>query len=131
MIMFIIWFAITCMAPICQSTVLPYKRASTPSRLIILEEHFERPGLGNGTAVMQQILSDLEPDTLAKLKNLSAGRLADMDAGHVSVQVLSSISMGDTLPLAVREVNSQLAAVVGGHPDRFRSSAALPMAYLR
>lgn len=78
---------------------------------------------------MQQILSELPPDTLAKLMNLSAGRLADMDAGHVSLQVLSSVGSGDALPSNVRDANNQLGAAVEGHPDRFRAFAVLSMAY--
>ncbi|USW50550.1 Putative 2-amino-3-carboxymuconate-6-semialdehyde decarboxylase, metal-dependent hydrolase [Septoria linicola] len=75
---------------------------------------------------MQQILRNAN---ISQLEDLSTERLAAMDAGHVSMQVLSHVDVGDTLPSAVREANNQLAAVVEAQPSRFRAFAILPMAH--
>ncbi|KAI5357508.1 putative 2-amino-3-carboxymuconate-6-semialdehyde decarboxylase, metal-dependent hydrolase [Septoria linicola] len=118
--------ALSCL--FCQVPAFPTRHEGTipPRSLIALEEHIKLPILGNGTALMQQILRNAN---ISQLEDLSTERLAAMDAGHVSMQVLSHVDVGDTLPSAVREANNQLAAVVEAQPSRFRAFAILPMAH--
>lgn len=100
-----------------------------PSRLIALEEHVLLPTLGLGNGVARQVLDNL-PDTLMpRLRDLSSLRLATMDAGHVTKQVISHVPVGDLNVSAVRLANDQLAGAVTSHPDRFRAFAILPMAF--
>ncbi|MGH2940891.1 MAG: amidohydrolase family protein [Solirubrobacterales bacterium] len=69
----------------------------------------------------------------AKLNDLGEGRLQDMDAGGVDVQVLSAVShpIQELEPheseRLSREVNDRMAALTVRFPDRFRAFAALPM----
>ena len=104
-------------------------------RMIALEEHW-------GTSVVEKALqtvgitSPLSLPALVsqKLKDLGAGRLADMDAAGIDVQVLSLAGTAgiDKLPPAdataiARECNDILASAVAGHPDRFAAFAFLAM----
>ena len=111
-------------------------------RTVTLEEHFnvpelvaripkekirERgfPGPGEGAEHMAR--------PQAKLKEVGAARLADMDAGEVTVQVLSVAGPGaDLLPAKegvafAQELNDTLARIVAGHPTRYAGFAHLPM----
>jgi predicted TIM-barrel fold metal-dependent hydrolase len=69
---------------------------------------------------------------LAKLDDLGAGRLADMDAAGIDLQVLShNVGALESLdgPQAVsfaRQSNDQLAEAVAAHPERFAGFASLP-----
>ncbi len=102
----------------------------TDSRGITLEEHFT-------TVDIQRAVSALLPQTpgmkrlQAKLLDLGADRLADMDAGMVEMQVLSCGGMGvDKLDAAectalMRSANDELALAVQKHPDRFAGFASL------
>lgn len=95
-------------------------------RVIALEEHFTAPGLpthGPGR----------KPEIGARLRDLGAERLADMDAAGIDVQVLSASSPGthlqtpeEAIPTA-RDSNDLLAETVAAHPDRFAGFALLPM----
>ena len=69
----------------------------------------------------------------AKLADLGATRLRDMDAGGIDLQVISHTVSGivflpgsEDVRLA-RAANDQLAAAVAAHPDRFAGFATLPM----
>src|SRR5450755_461041 len=69
----------------------------------------------------------------AKLSDLGATRLRDMDAADIDFQVISHTAMGAvSLPVeesirVARAANDQLAAAVAAHPDRFAGFALLPM----
>jgi uncharacterized protein len=71
----------------------------------------------------------------AKLVDLGAGRLADMDAAGVDVQVISATVSGpriedfdlETGVSMARDCNDELAEAVRAHPDRFAGFALLPL----
>ncbi len=107
-------------------------------RTIAIEEHFlaagfrevmrrGAPSQGGGSNVA------FVAEQQAKLADLGATRLKDMDAGGIDLQVIShtvsgvvSLPGGEGVRLA-REANDQLAAAVVAHPDRFAGFATLPM----
>lgn len=95
-------------------------------RVIALEEHFTAPALpvhGPGR----------KPEIRARLHDVSTGRLADMDAAGIDVQVLSASSPGTHLQApeeaiaTARGANDLLAEAVAARPDRFAGFALLPM----
>jgi uncharacterized protein len=101
-------------------------------RTIALEEHFWTPALaakpGTGPLAMFGQRADIQ------LRDLGAGRLADMDANGIDLQVISHVPpAAQALPgqagvVAAREANDQLAAAVREHPSRFAGFATLPTA---
>lgn len=105
-------------------------------RIIALEEHMTTPGIVNSSSAGQggglpanAFIQSLE----AKLLDVGAGRLADMDASGISLQVLSiSASLIDKMePSAGHAVacdaNDAMAAAVQAHPDRFAAFATLAL----
>lgn len=68
-----------------------------------------------------------------QLFDIGAGRIADMDADGIDMQILSYSGPGTELlpsPLAVelaREANDQMAAAIAAYPGRFLALATLPM----
>ncbi|MFB9467843.1 amidohydrolase family protein, partial [Streptomyces cinereospinus] len=64
------------------------------------------------------------------LMDLAERRIADMDAGGVTMQVLSCLSAqqvpADVAPALIRAANDRAAAAVRAYPDRFAAFAALP-----
>lgn len=104
-------------------------------RTITLEEHFITPGVLD--AVVKAWAGDplvgLVQANGAKLLDVGPGRIAEMDAAQVDVQVLSLMGVGmDRLDAADAaalscDANDQLAAAVQAHPDRFAGFANLPM----
>jgi predicted TIM-barrel fold metal-dependent hydrolase len=101
-------------------------------RTIALEEHFWTPELaappGTGPlAVWGQRVDD-------QLRDLGRGRLADMDANGIDLQVISHVApaaqglAGAEGIARAREANDRLAAAVRAHPDRFAGFATLPTA---
>lgn len=112
-------------------------------RIIALEEHYldpnvvavvpSTPGAGrpssDGTDPSVKLPYTPSRD---QLQDLDDGRIADMDAGHIDVQVLSSLTTqvlpADVVVDVVRGTNDVLAAAVRRHPDRFAGFAALPTA---
>jgi predicted TIM-barrel fold metal-dependent hydrolase len=101
-------------------------------RTIALEEHFwtaelaAPPGTGP-LAVWGQRADD-------QLRDLGAGRLADMDAHGIDLQVISHVApaaqglAGAVGITRAREANERLAAAVDAHSDRFAGFATLPTA---
>lgn len=102
-------------------------------KIITLEEHFQIAAITKAVAKFlpnSQMASYKPPDT--QLEDLGAGRLKDMDAMGIDVQVLSYITLGpamvpagEAVPLA-RDINDQLAAAIAVHPTRFAGFATLP-----
>jgi hypothetical protein len=110
-------------------------------RIVALEEHFTVP----------RIVSRIDSDTIRhrgfpgpdfpwaqttrrnELADLGDARLADMDAGGITVQVLSVAGPGaDLVPgeagiTLARDYNNALAEAVSRHPDRYRGFAHLPL----
>jgi uncharacterized protein len=105
-------------------------------RLITLEEHYRAPMLAS---VAVRTFLNPPPDSpvaiiQTKLDDLGDGRLADMDAGGIDVQVISHGVPGTeqleperAIPLA-QQANDYLAEAIKAHPDRLAAFAALPTA---
>ena len=97
-------------------------------RTITLEEHFATPAFLDGPGAW--LAGD--PALAARLGDLGAGRVAEMDAAGIDVQVLSLGAPGvEQSPPAraralARSTNDALAAAVREHPDRFAGLAAVP-----
>jgi uncharacterized protein len=94
-------------------------------RVIAIEEHFTTEDL-----IIAEGADGGGPT--AKLLDLGEGRIADMDAAGVDVQVISTrapsvqnLSAADAVPLA-KAANDRLAAAVAQYPDRFAGFATLP-----
>ncbi|KAF2770258.1 amidohydrolase 2 [Teratosphaeria nubilosa] len=92
--------------------------------LITLEEHFFSTAVGNALhdkhAEQFLAISGLE----TQLTNLDDVRLADMEKGKVSLQVISH-GPGTLSPQQAHDANEQLAAAIQKHPTRFAGFAAL------
>jgi predicted TIM-barrel fold metal-dependent hydrolase len=106
-------------------------------RVVALEEHFAVPAL----------VRRIDPDAIAKrgfpsgfhaqlgekMADLGAGRLADMDAAGITMQVLSpsgpgaDLLEGDDGIAFARDINDHLAEAIAAHPDRLAGFAHLPM----
>ncbi|MGH9563807.1 MAG: amidohydrolase family protein, partial [Terracidiphilus sp.] len=103
-------------------------------RIITLEEHITTPAIVKAVATGPSGPPPANPylEALqAKLLDLGAGRLADMDAAGISVQVLSQAAAGlDRIdPSAAeelaRDANDRMAEAVKAHPDRLAAFATL------
>jgi uncharacterized protein len=104
-------------------------------RIITLEEHITTPAILKASSDGQGVLSSSAfiQALHAKLLDTGEGRLADMDASGISMQVLSiSSSPIDKLDPAAghalaRDTNDILAAAVKAHPDRFAAFCTLAL----
>lgn len=101
-------------------------------RTVAVEEHFWTPALAELAGV--EVVTPPGGWRDRKLRDVGAGRLADMDSAGIDVQVLSHTAPGaQHLPadqgvaLAVR-TNDALAETVRANPDRFAGFATLPTA---
>ncbi len=101
-------------------------------RIITLEEHVTTPEFLKATGQAYENTSQNQLSGLTrKSLDMGAGRLADMDANNISMQVLSLVGAGldklapSTATEVVRAVNDRLAAAVSAHPDRFAAFATL------
>ena len=111
-------------------------------RVIAVEEAYATEAFLNGPG--QQLLAQAEvakehprvaegiTALVDRLIDLGAGRLAEMDAAGVDVQVLSLTAPGieqldptEAVPVA-RDANDRVAEVLRTHGDRFAAFAALP-----
>ena len=97
--------------------------------LLGLEEHFATPEL-------QRLNGIRFPKGVPRfdINDVGAGRIADMDAAGIGLQVLSALTPGaQNLPGAegvayARKLNSWVAdEVIPAYPDRFRAFATLPL----
>jgi uncharacterized protein len=102
-------------------------------RIVTLEEHFSVPSLSEGRDTLTKDWAWLPKPLKDDLADLGDRRLSDMDAGGVSVQVLSATMPGadlldgeDGVDFA-RAANDRLAEAVRRHPNRFAGFAHLPM----
>jgi predicted TIM-barrel fold metal-dependent hydrolase len=103
-------------------------------RIIALEEHVTTPDIlkaarmptGGASLGFMEAMS-------AKLLDMGEGRIADMDASGIDMQVLSvSANTVDQLDAATaqslaRDANDRMAAAVRAHPDRFAAFATLAL----
>jgi predicted TIM-barrel fold metal-dependent hydrolase len=107
-------------------------------RTITLEEHFASPGFiaGPGRGFIEQLRSRgaRGERIFEQLQDVGDGRIAEMDAAGIDVQVLSlnapGIEQADAAEQVAiaRESNDFLADVVKNNPARFAAFAALPIA---
>jgi len=107
-------------------------------RTITLEEHFTTPKFLAGPGRARSEKARQEGGRLLKafeqLADVGAGRLAEMDAAGIDMQVLSLTSPGteqleaDQALALTREANDFLADVVSKHPQRYAGLAVLPTA---
>jgi uncharacterized protein len=106
-------------------------------RTIALEEHCLTPELREllGPQIHPYYAVHRWPPALeARLLDLGEGRIAEMDAHGIDVQVLSMVQPGlehaeanRAIPVA-RAFNDRIAEAIAEHPDRFAGFAALPTA---
>jgi hypothetical protein len=108
-----------------------------PVRTIAFEEHCLTPDLRE--ALGDQINPDYpaarwSPEFEARLLDIGEGRIAEMDAGGIDMQVLSTVQPALEHIAAPRAIgvasafNDAVAAAVAAHPTRFAAFAALPSA---
>ena len=95
-------------------------------RTITIEEHFATPDF------VKSYRGPGNPQAVTKLADLGQGRIADMDAAGIDVQVLSLNAPGveqldatEAVKVA-RDANDLLADAVQRHPTRFAGFASLP-----
>ncbi|MCJ1421780.1 hypothetical protein MMC32_008147 [Xylographa parallela] len=93
--------------------------------LITLEEHYLSSALAEDPE-LKELYSLFSPHHIAKLRDLGAQRIADMDAGGVSLQVVSHGPGVGTLEQC-RSANDSLAAAVQQNRPRLAGFATLPM----
>jgi uncharacterized protein len=106
-------------------------------RTITLEEHCLTPELREvlGPQIHPYYpVHQWSPALEARLGDIGEGRIAEMDAGGIDMQVLSTAQPGlehidaaRAIP-AARGFNDRVAEAVAAHPDRFAAFAALPTA---
>jgi uncharacterized protein len=107
-------------------------------RTIAIEEHFLASGFNEAmhrSASGQRAGSSpaFSAEMQARLSDLGASRLRDMDAGGIDLQVISHTASGavslstDEWVRLTREANDQLAAAAAAQPARFAGFAYLPM----
>jgi predicted TIM-barrel fold metal-dependent hydrolase len=107
-------------------------------KIIALEEHLVTPSLldawraGPNEIDDQAAAGNSRGPFGARLLDLGAGRLAEMDNQGVDTQVLSitqpgvqNLGAAQAVPIA-REANDLIAATVAARPDRFEGFATLP-----
>jgi predicted TIM-barrel fold metal-dependent hydrolase len=107
-------------------------------RTITLEEHFATPAFLDGP--MRELKENIlkagprGARIIEQLSDIGEGRLAEMDAAGIDMQVISLNAPGtEQLPDAealtlARDSNKALAAAVKKHPKRLAGFAALPTA---
>ena len=106
------------------------KMSRTTTRTITLEEHFATPSFIEGPGRQHKERAQ-GGQLIDQLCDLGEGRIADMDAAGIDVQVLSLVAPGvDQLeaPKAIelaRDINDILADAVRRHPSRFVAFANL------
>lgn len=97
--------------------------------LITLEEHFISSAARTHSGDDDSLGIKRFPPTVAtKLSDLSNDRLKDMDAGNVSLQVLSHCPTNGSLPIEIcRKANDELKSAVESSKGRFAGFAMVPM----
>jgi uncharacterized protein len=121
---------------------LPRAGKQGKMRIIALEEHFATmpflEGPGHETKKQAEIKDNPQAaERAAKLIgilcDIGDGRIAEMDAAGIDMQVLSLLTPGveqldssEAVKLA-RNINDHLAEAIQRHPDRFAGLAALPI----
>jgi len=107
---------------------LAITRNSSSNRvpLITLEEHYISNALGSSPGY-QRTFSSFPSSFGDKFYDLGDLRLADMDQGQITLQVLSHGPANWATPGQCRAANDLLAEAVKAHPTRFAGFAFLPI----
>ena len=98
-------------------------------KTITLEEHFVTADFLKATGAYGQSVPEPMRAISAKLLDLGEGRIAAMDEGGITLQVLSLAALGienlspSNQTSVFHDVNDELAAAVRAHPDRFAGFA--------
>ena len=98
-------------------------------KTITLEEHFVTSDFLKATGAFGDDVPERMRALRGQLLDIGDGRIAAMDQGNISLQVLSLAAMSiDVLAPAdqtavFHDVNDELAAAVRAHPDRFAAFA--------
>jgi uncharacterized protein len=102
-------------------------------RVIAIEEHFSHPALQSADVLASLRRHPQLARVQERLEDVGAGRLRDLDAAGIDLQVLSHTVPGaerlvgaDAIQRAT-EANDALARIVAAHPHRFAGFTALPM----
>lgn len=103
-------------------------------RTIALEEHFVSPAFlaGPGKEFTERVRNARGPKFYDQLRDIGDGRVAEMDAAGIDMQVLSLNSPGveqaeaDEAIVVARDANDFLAEALKKHPTRFAGFASLP-----
>jgi predicted TIM-barrel fold metal-dependent hydrolase len=93
--------------------------------IITLEEHFLSRAANAQPNPRNEMFKAI-PGLYDQFIELGPQRIADMDAGQVTMQVISN-GPGDLSAADCRACNDQLAEAVRSHPGRFAGFAELPM----
>ncbi len=109
-------------------------------RTIAIEEHFLSRGFrevlqrnASNEGGRGQPMPRMTAERQARLADLDALRLQDMDKAGIDLQVISengpvvAPQSGEEEVKLARESNDQLAGAIAAHPDRFAGFATLPM----
>ena len=91
--------------------------------LIALEEHFD-------SGVFQakdELHENLPPHLHERLEDIGDLRLKDIDAGGISLQVISHVGPLETSVEGCRQANDKLATACQKYPKRYAGFALLPM----
>ncbi|QHI99693.1 amidohydrolase family protein [Xylophilus rhododendri] len=103
-------------------------------RKIAFEEHFMAPGFERYSPFLKFIAPSAAAELLARLSDIDAMRLAEMDAAGIAMTILSQTGLGiqgepDTAAAirAAAENNDYLATRIARHPGRFGGFACLAM----
>ncbi|KAI1381227.1 amidohydrolase 2 [Hypoxylon crocopeplum] len=102
---------------------------SPPTFSITLEEHAAFPPLSSDGQFYSDIWK-VFPDAKRGAEDHSAGRIADMDEGRISFQIMSHLpGTCNHKPEACRKANDGMAEAIKKNPGRLGGFAGLPMAY--
>ncbi|KAI1078393.1 amidohydrolase 2 [Whalleya microplaca] len=99
-----------------------------PSFSITLEEHVVFPSLGSDRPSYNDIWKVFSEAKRA-LEDHSTGRIADLDEGHVSFQIMSHLpGMSNHNVDGCRKANDEMAEAIKKNSNRLGGFASLPMA---
>ena len=94
--------------------------------MITLHEHYIAKSVGEPKALSGAIYSQFPASIKEKFFDLDTQRIAAMDAGSISVQVISHVP-ADVSAEACTKANEELAEAVKCNPNRYAAFAMLPM----
>ncbi|KAI1780291.1 amidohydrolase 2 [Hypoxylon cercidicola] len=100
-----------------------------PSFAVTLEEHAAFPSLGSDLPFYNNLWK-VFPEAKRDLEDHSTRRIASMDEGHISYQIMSHVpGMSNDNPDGCRKANDEMAEAIKKNPSRLGGFAALPMAH--